>query len=475
MNTAVLSVTALDASPPPAPTGAVFLIRQGTPWRVTRLDRARAAEVTITLVPEEEANATEGIELGPAIVRGLYSLGHAGQDVLLTVGADACLVGRFETAHLPRQPSPELLLFELERLLPVAAEEVVADFVLGDGTAWGAAVVAQDLEPVVQACEWAGVGLAAIVPETLLILSGLRSQLGCAPNEWVILAWDGRWEAIRLRDGRVADWATARTLEGLTTPLRMWQTVDPTGCRVVTCGVDAGMCDAIAQSIGQTVESLGDPAESLLRSAIGVLDGSLEPAINFRRGRWADPEPLLRIGPVLTTACWSMVATLLVLAGACEWRAVELRGAAEARFDQQAALYRGLFPEQSIPSGILSRLEGEARQARAVRSGAGQAAQPSSAGVTLQQFLAAIPAELRLRITSIDIEEDRVVAEVELPTLTDGTTLAQGLSERGFEVSPGRTEQSPGGQGFRTTVDARRAALKEVPISIETPLVEETP
>lgn len=72
-----------------------------------------------------------------AAKESLSAAGWRNEDLLIGLASDACLAGSVAW-QLRRRPDRRTLTFQLESALPVAAEEIVADFISDRHSAFGA-------------------------------------------------------------------------------------------------------------------------------------------------------------------------------------------------------------------------------------------------------------------------------------------------------------------------------------------------
>src|SRR5262245_35818705 len=112
-----------------------ILLADGAQWRVAAvsapgevewIDRSIDGAAAVEIVAEEISEA-------------LSRAGYRGGGVSLLIDSANCLAASISTVDLPRQDRRSLI-YRLEEKLPLSAEEVVADFAIGDGRALGVAV-----------------------------------------------------------------------------------------------------------------------------------------------------------------------------------------------------------------------------------------------------------------------------------------------------------------------------------------------
>ena len=112
-----------------------------------------------------------------AIKEHLAALGDVGSSVILALPSAWCLSATVSTEGLDRSSRRRAMGFCLEEHLPIAAEDVVADYVTADdGTAMGVCAEFVKLEAIVTALEAVGLRVRHVCPAALLSAAG-RSAL----------------------------------------------------------------------------------------------------------------------------------------------------------------------------------------------------------------------------------------------------------------------------------------------------------
>src|SRR4051812_10805064 len=95
--------------------------------------------------------------------------GLARSPVVLALRSHDCLCAPVDTRDLPNRQRGQAMLYRLEERLPVAAEELAADFAdAGGESALGVGVEHRRLAPLVAAVQSAGLRVAAVSPAAML-------------------------------------------------------------------------------------------------------------------------------------------------------------------------------------------------------------------------------------------------------------------------------------------------------------------
>ena len=436
-----------------------LLIQGDACWHVARRTPDGPAIQRIDLPDEADPQAAAA-----QIHETLSSLGYHGDDVLLGIPSTACLVGHLTLENPADRRHRQTLLYQLEQVLPLAAEDIVADFMHHDGDTL--AVVAQiaHLEPWLAALENQGVRIRSISPTALLAAQHLAptvesdsAQLcvlwGHANQvEWFVLA-SGQlraWQLVPSQPSAVVQRLNLRSLEQVESP------------RVMAIDLPPEVLAAVASL--PDVQLLDGPATPLLEAATlaagDILSGKQPLWFELRRDRLAPRDRYRPIRGPLRFAMISAAALLLLASAGLQIRAARYESLLNQHEGRQADLFREALPGQPIPVGIQSRLESESAKLAGLKGDATDLAGQRSALAMLYDVLAACPEQTRVRILEMRLQRTRVDLEGELRSHADADVLATALRQRGFQVEPPRTQQLPG-QGVAVRLTAQWAGRKE--------------
>lgn len=473
-------------------------------------DDAAGADPACRSSPDTALN--DGVHLA---VRRLRELGYRGQPLLLALGASLCLSGTVSAQGLPPRNRRQAMLYRFEELVPMAAEEFVADCAVEGEWAYGVCVETARLLPLLEGLERAGVAIQYVCPASLL-----AAQFALRENK--------EFDAIL--------WGTARVARDAPREGGQPQSISPTPCGSTPTGIDESnygtelvaiyqnqprawhrvndgsavqlrpYVGAIAQIVGRSPHLLADPQsrqamarseqlegngsipaetpdspaaslqvtpdltpkpvldvpwlvlepfaiplfEGAVRAAELVLSGSLRPWIDLRRDALAASDRYRAVRLPLVTAYVAAVCLLVIACGVLLWRAQRYERLATASENRQTSLFQRLFPNQGNPGLVRPRLESEEQRLLGLGGEAGDLPNQPSAMVLLHQALNRLPTELRFRILSLRLSENRLYIEGQARTHGDAERLAAALrSNGGFRVEPPRTELlSAGGVAF---------------------------
>ncbi len=386
------------------------------PWRLGRAvdgePRVDRLVVSADATPVAVAAAVAAVGRGP---------------VTLALPSSLCLSATVDASGLPRQGRRSGLLYRLELSLPLAAEDVAADFLQHprESSALGVAVAVDRVRPWVAALEGAGLTVAAVCPAALLAIDTLRPADG-------LVAW-GHGSAVDLfavAGGQVTRWFT---LPAEADDVRLYRPAfDAAG---VAVSVAVSVSDGVAEVVGGTRST----ADWDLAATAAVLAGRRQRMDLARdglapRGRAAaDRRAWAQLG-VAAAACVACGC------GALLWRANGYERLADADRDRQAALFHQLYPGRPVPANVRSRLGSEAR-ALSSPGDAAAAGGPAAVAV-LHGLLAALPADVRLRLAEVRVADGLVFVEGTVPTRADADAVAAAVrAGTGVPVDVPQTDQ----------------------------------
>jgi type II secretory pathway component PulL len=382
----------------------------GEAWRV-----GRAVEERARVEPLRVAG-----DASPSVV-GAAVAAVGGGPVTLALPSSMCLAAMVDTAGLPRQGRRSAQVYRLELSLPLAAEEVAADFLPHprEASALGIAVAVDAVRPWVEALEAAGVAVAAICPAGLLAID--------RPGDG-LLAW-GHGSAIDLFsvvDGQVTNWFTLPA-----------EVDDVRPYLPAVAGGDVrwvDVPDAVAEVIGGTRAS----ADWATAATAAVLSG--------RRARVDLARDGLAPRGRATAARRAMVGVGIaaaVFVGACcggmLWRAQGYQRLTDGQVEQQQRIFQQLFPGRAVPADVRSRLGSEARGLALPTSDTGGG---PSALAMLHGLLSHMPADVRFQLTEVRVGDGQIHVEGTVPTRSDADALAAAAREgTGVAVETPQTNQ----------------------------------
>jgi type II secretory pathway component PulL len=419
-----------------------------TGWRIAKTvgDETRTCEVT--------GSSTD------KLAEALGRLGYRQEAVCLGLPSSMALAVPFDSSGLPRRDRRQALLYRLEEHVPAEAERLTADFIEGPGgRCLGVAVQTDRIRSVVDSLREESIPVQAICPTALLALWSLLKQVD-SDADLVTLSLDGEWELVCLQGGRPAQWQHASNEEDLTLYVRSRLLAShdpPSGSKLLVLGdlptmtAEALRCEvevtpAVASQDAFTLAAMG---------ARELLQGTRAGWIDVRRGDLSAPAAWAPIAGPAKLALVAFVLLGLVLGGMGLWRSRHYASASRRVRQQQVSLFADLFPGRAVPVSILDALRSEARRCRGVRGADANVPDRLDALATLEDLLAALPQEIRLRITQVRVEPAGFYVEGQTRSHSGAELVTQALRRRGLTPEPPRTESlSRGGVSFTLTGQA---------------------
>jgi len=497
------AVTWLDlASSPAESTGSVGATDAAVPSTEAPSSQASgesdaSSEATASTLPGESDLARRAKRVRQA----LKSHGHGGEPILLARSAPDCLTATVSTEGVDRANRRRTLAFQLEEHLPLAAEDVIADYLEHpDGRALAVATELADLRGTIDALEQAGVPVAHACPASMLAAAEiLPADKRGSTEPALLIEGSAGWELIETRqarpvawwwfgddgasrDQRLADWADEQRRADLT-PTLYHLAPSPNDSDASHASDPAPSADrpGLPADVHRIPVDTADVDEPVVRQAARVRDGSAAPWIEFRRDALAAPG---RFATYRKPVAALVLAAIVLLVGVFTtgwYRAGQYR---ERAADHRAAVtdhFREALPDQRVPPvGVLQRMASEYRNLAGV---GGQATDPRTAAelhplpalTQLQVVLDVLPDDLRYRILDLTIQPDRVRIDGEAQQHAHAERLVLALRDSGWYTvdSPKTQSLRERGVGFVFTAqprldatgtdDAARAGVRNQP------------
>ncbi|MFP4145632.1 MAG: GspL/Epsl periplasmic domain-containing protein [Phycisphaeraceae bacterium] len=360
-------------------------------------------------------------------------------------------------------------LFQLEELLPVSAEEVVADFVPAGDRLLGVCVRQARVRPWLDAFAAAGVEIGPVTTLAWAVFDRLSPRL--EDTDLLVVREEGGLNLLRLEAGRPIAWhlirggpGDARQWLGMIrsqvpdTPLRLLTVADPdwTGALADLPGVELAETEP-----GTDAPTLA--AEAARRQ----VQRRTRPAADFRRGPLGGGGLLHHCRRELVAVFAAAAALLLALTAGLLIAATDLAGQADALQQRQETLYREVNPDaRRTPRGLARRL---VAQRETLRTSGGTAAASAemlrrqSATRLLADVLVRLPEDVRVQVDTLRCTGEGFELTGRVRAHADASRLASALQADGtLETDPARTTTvRDGAVGF--TLNGRRASAPPAP------------
>lgn len=439
-------------------TFAIFVSERR--WHVSVV----AESTSLRSIDIEPGETTARIAERVAIV--LHEEGYDGSGVLLGLPSDACLSAMISLQGLPRKNRREAMLYRLEEQLPLAIEDIDADFLIVGEQALGVCVVTNRIKPLIESLETAGINVQHLCPTALL---ASQSLWNLTPLQADVLLWHNgdTTDLIRINASGATAWTLVSSeIDNLLVHLRhIALQSGGAQLRVRISGVDADLAEDLSRT--NDIQLIPSPVDKTMLTAAAdcanrVLRGVTSPWIELRRGALGATDILRPLRLPLRWTIGAVIILFVSISATLLWRAEQYRRLTTDYQARQQEIFRKAFPGQTLPAGVKMRLVSEERKLRGLSGEASELPPRKSALLILHHALGALPAELRYRLTEIRCGVDHVYLEGQVRSHTDADALASALrSQKKLTIEAPRTEQlTGGGVGFTITATPANEKLQ---------------
>lgn len=448
----------------------ILFVSDDTPWRLAVVESGRAAlaDVGADAAPTPAARAD-------AARTALDAAGYRGEPVTLALPSRWCLSAAIAAEGLPRKERRQAMLYRLEERLPLAAEDMAADFLAGPGAVLGVAVATRDVAPLAVALAERGVAVESVSPAAIL---ALRHALG-APGpgaaasdaDAVLWAHASGIELFMLSDGKPTRWSAGGDAEDIRLHLAaeaLPRRPSPPGVWVI--GPLPEFVERMARAgtiriVGQSDLNL---EEAAALAADGVRAGKVGAWIELRRDALAAADGRSKVARPLVATLAAAIVFLASICAALLWRSAHYQRAARDHVAAQEAVFKDALPGQAVPPNPVSRLASEERRMRAMSGdGPGSEGKPrqASALLVLREVLGNLPDDVRFTVSELRLGEGgegRFTLQGQALSHKDADAVAAALRHgAGFEVEVRRSDTVAGVVGFTMSGSAEAGAPPE--------------
>ena len=407
---------------------------------------------------DEAFNSVDG--WADQVAQLLHSLGYAGEGIVLGLASSRCLSRALPIEHSSLSRDRQALAYSLETWLPIAAEDLITDFLVDRHDALGVAIQTDDVAPLVKALEDRAIVVQSICPVAMLALQHHLSLIGnwgrhlvAWRNEDLLDLWliDGAWpRQWRLLPAEPA--AVVREIRFLTLADGTLPAISPTASETPTAGSPPWKLaayeatDDLIQAISElpTLELAEVKPETAASAAIAnvneILAGHREPWIDFRRGALAPQDRYRAIRGAIRFSISAAVVAAIMFVAAFLVRAERYERDARRLQDAQVQLFQQCFPGQAVPVGIRSRLESEHAKLTGLAGVSTSLPATSDSLNVLFDLLASLPNDVPVRLVELRMDKGRVHMEWEVSSHGHADRIADSLRERGFQVEQPHTQ-----------------------------------
>jgi hypothetical protein len=377
------------------------------------------------------------VEPSPESIRSaLGRLGYRGEGVVLAIPSSWCMAVTIDLVQMGARDNRSMT-YRLEEHLPLAAESVVADFIVGDGKALGVCARLEAVGDAIAALESQGITVRSVAPAVLLA----ALQVARASKDDVILrlAEGSHVNLIALRNGLATSWVMA----------------DP---RDMALHLDVMSLESDA--LLPLRELSPDGVEQAARGqARRVLEGREVAWGEMRRGPLAGADRLRGHRKALNAALAAAAVLLLACSGAMLWRAHQYDRAARENEAALASEFGRAFPGWAVPANVKTVIESERRKALALAEDAPGGARSGSATRTLHNVLTQLPTDERWTIQRMMFEDDLFEIEGKLRAADALDRFAAAVRRTGMTVAPPESQKAADGLWSFTLRGTRRPGM----------------
>ncbi|MBX9654955.1 hypothetical protein K2Y11_15190 [bacterium] len=321
------------------------------------------------------------------------------------------------------------LSFLAEEYIPLSAEEMTVQCALHGEQAMAVAVPTAALSPWISKLEAAGIETLSVIPHGLSLLQRLLIDIKSEGSNALIAETDTGWEIGIVEGTSISRWSTIKhddphrltkfaiALRGMKPETKVhWHSQ---GTDIAPLLLELGLAHAGMQSEETTDLGLSD----------FVLHRRATPWIDLRVGPLGPINPFKRWLPSLSIASAGILVFLMTLGGILWLRASTFEHFCKGFEEEQAELYRDIFPGQAVPVGIEGRLRSEVVRMDQAQSLAAKQSSEGSAFTLLHRSLEKLPRDLRFRVMEVVIDRGRLMLEGEARGHSDVEQITQQLKK----------------------------------------------
>ena len=392
-----------------------ILIPTERAWRVA----APGVDVLEVPIPADGRPADGAADVAAA----LRQLGYAGQGVMLALPSTMCLAASISLDGLPRGDR-EAMAYRLEEKLPVAAESVVADFVVGAAgdAALGVCALTDVVAPIVESLESVGVWVQSVAPLAVL---ALERRAGSAESELLTWAERDRVNLFMLKSGRPIAWSLVSS--------------DAPSVALEGDLIRARFGESSRTNEAREIES------AAVAAADEVLRGRARAWVELRRGRLSAGDRLRASRrPINATLVAAAVLLLAVTAGMV-YRGWQYGRLAESYDSKLREDFRTRFSGWAEPANVGAVVASERRKVEAAGAGGLPAEARESALSMLHGVLSKVPPDAGVTFTRATFNDTSIQLEGDAKSQADVEPLVRAARSAGLEAPPALTRKTAAG------------------------------
>jgi hypothetical protein len=355
--------------------------------------------------------------------RALQAMGWTGQAVVVALPTASCFSASIPLAGLPRQDRVAMG-FRFEEELPLSAEELVSDFVMGDGKALAVGARIDQVRGVIDSLESVGVAVQSVSPVAMLAAQGWSDQI--TGELLLMVAEDGdHGNLIVMKDGKPLAWAMTPAAEE--------------DVRRQAALMLAKVPDLLP------IVSEADFEASAARAAEQIASGREKAWVEFRRGTLGIADPWRQYRRPINGALAAACVLLIVMSAVMFYRGQRYARLADEKDRALSGAFHAQFPDWATPANVRTVLESERRKRMAQTNGDLPAEARGSALETMRAALAKVPGDVRISMDRMMFSDQTFTLQGKARSMEDADALAKAARAGGLDVPPPLTRKEADG------------------------------
>ncbi|WP_432799805.1 hypothetical protein [Poriferisphaera sp. WC338] len=372
---------------------------------------------------------------------------------LVGLPSDWCYVASIQLNESKRSRL-STMLFQLEEFLPLDAEQVAASFHINSHSAMalGCAIEAKPLQRILAELEDRGISPGAICPKVFFVFHVLQHQKKIPDSCQAIILPEpnGIYSIIQLHSGRIVSWRLLTEKDLLRDEVHVsilsGVDLDQSDNTKLILGVD--LSDDLVRELQERcdlkLEIVATPIlELLYEGAVDLHRREKVPVFNLRTGPLAVQSSWLRYQKQGVFAALGVCLLLISILVSLSIRARAYRHEFDQANQAMIELYQEAFPGQSVPLGIMGRLQSEQRKLQSTNAESVQLPEQRSMLFTIRDVLSYLPIDIRFKLDELQIEARQIRVYGTTRSHVDANKIVAGLrniEDYNFELL--RTDQT---------------------------------
>ncbi len=372
--------------------------------------------------------------------------------VIMGLPSSQCCSFVFSRDDSRRIKTRNLLIYELEDLLPLDADTLSVGRISCEQSELVLAIDSQEFVPIGDAIRANGIHLRAITPIVLLAFAGLSREQDMASEDLVYWGSENGADLIWLESGIPSkwNWISASDTDAIRNAA-VQIAESNSSARLLVLGQPpdlTGLDDRVEVTLLDR-----DQLDIACQESQRILNGVAQPLVDLREGPLQSDKPFYSFSRSLAfSACAILFSQVVLLLALVIWHK-QYRGESERYRQKSVAAYRRIFPDSPVPVGVRSRLESEHRRLLGTKGLASHAI-PRLGNVIpmLHAFLSALPepATARFQFDRIELTPGNIaIATGTAKSFEDQETVAKRLRIAGLDVPPLSAEAQGNGVSLR--------------------------